>query len=509
MQAITIHQIEIFLFFILIVCFPTILQAQSNNYWTRSFNEESSLLSGAVVGGGAGPSAIYYNPAGISEITESKFSFHASLFSFDFLNIENALGNGIDLKSTRGIIEPRFISYMLKSKKHPEWSFEVAFLNSENYKLELTKSVDQETNILTNIDGNERYFSLFQYTNIYRDDWIGAGWSWQMDQRLFIGASLFVSIKQLQYNYTLDTEVFPLDSVFEDNEYVPFYSANYQESDYLKYNDYRILGKLGVMYKMGKSSIGVSVTSPSLGGIYSDGKRVSKKQKQSNISNPETGEPLPDYVVVDYEEKKEVNVNNKSPFSVAVGLTLNFKDTTKVIYTTVEYFGGIDPYKLVQANENPSITSGNPGSETIYNEWLTFVSGAKPIFNAAIGYRWYLKKNMMMMAGYRTDFNSRKNYDDNNYFSNKTVKSLDIDIHHITTGFLWRIRGQDIITGLQYTVGREKNQEQYANLSDPVEFIGDGTPPLQGPAQNTMNTFSNSISFYFGATLNFGGGKNQ
>ncbi|MEE4258080.1 MAG: hypothetical protein V2I47_13665, partial [Bacteroidales bacterium] len=42
------------------------LNAQSYNHWARSFNEESSLLAGAVVGGGAGPSAIYYNPAGIS-----------------------------------------------------------------------------------------------------------------------------------------------------------------------------------------------------------------------------------------------------------------------------------------------------------------------------------------------------------------------------------------------------------------------------------------------------------
>jgi len=74
------------------------LNAQSYNHWVRSFNEESSLLAGAVVGGGAGPSAIYYNPASISEIKESKLSVHASLFSFKFLNVKNALGDGIDLK---------------------------------------------------------------------------------------------------------------------------------------------------------------------------------------------------------------------------------------------------------------------------------------------------------------------------------------------------------------------------------------------------------------------------
>ena len=83
--------------------------SQTNNYWQRSFNEESSLLSGAVVGGGAGPSAIYYNPAIISEITRSKFTLNASLFSFDFIRAENALGDGIDLNSIKGVIEPRFV----------------------------------------------------------------------------------------------------------------------------------------------------------------------------------------------------------------------------------------------------------------------------------------------------------------------------------------------------------------------------------------------------------------
>ena len=71
-----------YLILLLILFSGELIVAQSFNHWTRSFNEESSLLSGAVVGGGAGPSAIYFNPSSISEISESKLSFHASLFSF-------------------------------------------------------------------------------------------------------------------------------------------------------------------------------------------------------------------------------------------------------------------------------------------------------------------------------------------------------------------------------------------------------------------------------------------
>lgn len=477
--------------------------AQSHNYWTRSFNEESSLLSGAVVGGGAGPAAIFYNPSSIAEINESKFSLHASLFSLNLYKVKNALGDGIDLDYMKALIEPRFMSYMIKPKKHPEWSFEIAFLNNENYHIEFTKSVDKNIDILQDIPGNERYFALFQYSNNYRDDWIGFGGSWKINPQLFVGASMFVSIKSMDYYYSLDIEAMPSDSLTSTQEYLSFYSASYSEMDFVKYNDYRLLWKLGLLYKKDRFSIGLNISTPSLGGIYSDGKKVSKKVKQSNISNTETGELLPDYVIVDYQEKKEVVVNAKSPLSIAAGFTYFNHDKSKVFYTTIEYFNSIDPYRLIEANENPNLLYGSAFESLDHTEWLTFVEGAKPILNAAIGYRWTIRNDLMLLSGFRTDFNYRKNIDPNPFTERKLIKGLNVDLYHITSGLSWRIKGQDLMTGLQYSIGRSRNQEQFRNLSDPVEYNTEDNAPLQGTRTNTMSTFFNSLSFYFGATFNF------
>jgi len=274
---------------------------------------------------------------------------------------------------------------MVKPKKHPEWSLEFAFLNNENYRLDFTQSVDQDMNILTNLPGEERYYAYFNYRNIYRDDWFGFGGSWKVNPSLFIGASMFLSVKTMEYSFGMDIEAYPLDSVFIDDEYIPFYSANYQEMEYVKYNDYRLLWKFGLLYKKENFSVGFNITTPSVGGIYSDGKKVTRKEKQSNISLPETGEHLPDYVLADYEEKKEVFVNSKSPLSFAAGFTYYMRKNTQVVYSTVEYFAGIDPYRIIQANENPDLVSGSVFKDINYNEWLTFISGAKPVFNAAVG----------------------------------------------------------------------------------------------------------------------------
>ena len=486
---------------------PLITFGQSHNYWTRSFNEESSLLSGAVVGGGSGPSAIYYNPSGISEIESSKFSLNASLFSFDFINIENALGDGIDLKSSRGNIEPRFISYMIKSKRHKNWSFEIAVLNNENVKTQLTKSVDKQIDILTTIPGDERYFAYYQYADHFRDDWIGWGGSVELSKKLFIGISMFVTIKSLEYTNSLNIDAFSLsDSVLVNNEYVPFYAASSQNFEYLKFNDYRLLWKAGAHYKTENFSVGLSLTTPSVG-VYSDGKRVTRQEKQTNITLPETGEPIPDFVIVDYKEKDDVSVSYKTPFSIAAGITYKFPDRRKSLYCTMEYFSNIDPYRLVEADESPVLSSGSNDKEVLYSEWLTFVSGAKPVLNAALGYSWTLKKNLFLMAGFRTDFNYQKDMDYSPYVDNRKVQTLSLDLYHLTCGLSWNIFGQDIITGLQYTIGSDKDQPQLSNLSDPVEYNSSENLALQGKTSNSMNPLLNSISLYFGASFNFGGEK--
>jgi hypothetical protein len=506
-----IKKILLSCFWILIVSsIPEISISQSHNYWTRSFNEESSLLSGAVVGGGSGPSAIYYNPASISEVTASKFSLNASLFSFDFIRIQNALGEGIDIKSTKANIEPRFISYMINSKKFPHWSFEIAFLNNENVNREFTRAVDQETDILTNIPGNERYLAVFQYANHFRDDWIGLGGSVKLNERFFVGGTVFVTIKSLEYINSLEIEAYsPNDSIFINDVYVPFYSASYQNYQYLKFNDYRLLFKAGMLYYSKNISLGLSITTPSVGGIYSDGKRDTRSEKQNNITMPGTAEAVPDYLITDYKEKKDMQVSYKTPFSIAAGLTWSFPDMKRILYTSAEFFVGIDPYRIVEADESPNLGSAFNFDEEMYPEWLTYVSGARPVLNIAVGYSTKLKDNLLLKAGFRTDFNYLKHFDYGNYAKYNKAQGLSIDLYYITCGLSWNIFGQDITTGLQYSVGSNKNQQQLANLSDPVEYNTNENLPLQGIIHNNMNLLINSLCVYLGASFNFGGEKKK
>ncbi len=472
--------------------------AQSFNYWTRNFNEESSLVSGAVVGGGAGPSAIYYNPAVIGEKSNSQFSIHASLFSMNQYNIRNALGNGVDLSSTQFIVEPRFISYMMRP--HHRWTVEFAFLNNENYRLDLNTSLDMQVDVLRHLPGEERYYARFRYTDRYRDDWVGAGFSYRINAYWKAGMSMMVPIRSLDYNYLVDLSAMPLsDTILTGEGPVPYYSARYEEMDYIHLNNYRLLWKGGLLYHRGRVGWGLSVTTPSVN-VYADGKRVARRQSRSNIMAPDTAVMLPDQDLVDYKEKKDVKVDLRTPWSVALGGTFQLPARRKqMLYLTAEYFASLKPYRVVEAEELRSSLQGR--------EWLTFVSGGRAILNVAAGYNVYLRENLQLMGGFRTDFNARKDLDLSPFEEAKKIKGLTLDIYRFSGGMIFTFKGQDIIMGVQYSIGREAGREQFANLAEPVEYNEEIGMPLQGTPHDNMRILSNNLNFYFGATFNFNSSK--
>ena len=358
---------------------------------------------------------------------------------------------------------------------------------------------------LTGIPGNERYFAIYHYGNQFRDDWIGAGGSVRLNEKLSAGVSMFVTVKSLNYNTSIDIEAYSLnDSIIVNDNYVPFYMASFENSEYLKFNDYRLTWKAGLMYRTENYSLGLSLTTPSLGGIYSDGKRVTRTEKQNNITLPESGEPVPDYIVTDYKEKKDVKVSLRSPFSVSAGFNYYLPGRKRIFYSSVEYFFQIDPYRMVEAEESEDIWPDFISDEVLFSEWLTFVDGAKPVFNFALGYSWTLKKDLLLMGGFRTDFNALKKLDYDPYNGFNKMQTLIVDRYNVTCGLSWNILGQDIITGIQYTLGHTKDQQQQINLSDPVEYNTIENKALQGTRTNDMRSWLNSISLYFGASFNFG-----
>ena len=492
---------------LLLLFLPCFLSAQINNYWSYNFNEESTMIAGAVVGGGAGASSIFYNPAIISDINESKLSLNASLFAYEINNANNILGENIDLQSTRFYAVPRSVSYMHKPRNHPGWSLEFAYLNVANSEFNGINYTEKNIDILTFYPGTEKYKAYTDLKTNIRTDYFGAGGSIKLSETFFLGTSIFVSVNSKYSMYQLDINVTP--TITPQNNEAAFYNAKHEMQEMVKFNDYRLLWKFGAYYKKQRFSAGLNITTPSIGGIYSDGKRVMRKQGQNNITNPETGRPMNNFMIVDYAEKKDVTVTAKSPFAIAAGCTYSTPDQKKTLYTTLEYFAGIDSYRMVKVDEETNLGAGSVLENEDFTDWLTFMDGANPIFNVAFGYRSYLKNNLMLLSGFKTDFNYKKKKETSPMNPDKSIKSNDVDYYHFTSGLTLRIKGQDITAGFQYTLGLNNGTKQLVNLSNPVEFNFEELKALQGTRTNTVKSIYNSFTFLLAASFNFGGNKKK
>jgi len=495
------------LVFFILVFSPFFTRAQINNYWSYNFNEESSMIAGAVVGGGAGASSIFYNPAIIADINESKLSLNASLFAYDINNAKNVLGEGIDLQSTRFYAVPRSVSYMLKPRNHPGWSLEFAYLNVLNVQSNFVNYTEKSIDILKYNAGTEQYIAYNNLETNARTDFFGAGGSIKISESLFVGSSMFVSANSKYSAYQLDINASPTTSSKENES--QYYIAKHETQELVKFNDYRLLWKFGIFYKQSRFSLGLNITTPSIGGIYSDGKKVMRKQGQNNITNPNTGEPMENFLITDYAEKKEVSVSAKSPFAIAAGCTFTSHDQKKTLYATLEYFAGVDAYRMVKAEEESNLGEGSILENEDFSEWLTFTDAANPIFNVAFGYRSYLKNNLMLLSGFKTDFNYKIKDETSLSSPNKSIKSINVDYYHFTTGLTLRIKGQDITAGFKYSLGLSNNTNQMVNLSEPVEFNFDEYKALQGTRTNTVKTVNNSFTLLLAASFNFGGNKKE
>ena len=431
------------------------------------------------------------------------FSFNASLFSLGFYNMNNALGNGINLKFSKLVVQPRFISLLLQPKWNRDVSMEVAVFNNASYDLTMNDVVDRKMDILPNLPGEERYHALYRFSNKYRDDWLGIGGAWRIHPKLMLGLSWFGTIKSLKYEQQVDIEAMPLqDTIYDGSEAIPFYSAGYANIETVRFNDYRMLLKAGMLYSGSNLSIGMTFKTPSLR-VYSDGKKVARKEKQSNIADDSGEDFRKDYIIVDAKQRKDVKTNFKEPFSIAAGFVLHNNDGSKSGFFTLEYFSRINPYTIVSAPVNPNITTEQIFNNMTNKEWLSFAHASKPVVNVAVGYRQKIADNLLLLTGFKTDLNYRKGADYQSYEDYNRMQALEINQYYVTLGLRLNIRGNELITGLNYGFGYEQGRTQLINLSDPVEFNHEEMKALQGTRLNNMNVIYNSISIYFGANLSF------
>ncbi len=479
-------------FLIGIFSFSTIKAQQSNYYWAQNFNSVSSLLSGAVVAGGGGTSSIYYNPANISNVgINSNLSVSAVMFSWRYYKRDNFLGNGINLNNLEFFVQPRFITYV---DRLPKSKFTLAgtVFTRIHERTEINYVGQQHIDILKSYPGDEQYNAYYNYRNRYNDTWVGLAASYTVSQKFYWGMSAFVSLVSRQYLQEIENSAVAMT----DKD---IFTAIYNSRVYVSYNNYRIIFKIGMAYKTNHWRFGINLSTPSFTVLSTD-KKLLYTQNQDNITYQ--GKPLPDSTIFFSRQGNGVTSHVRLPFSVALGTVYLFPHSNSRLYFTIEHFFPLAPYLSLEAYPHPN----SPG-EWLIHRYLSVASGSKSLTNVAVGFRWKKNRNLGLMLGFRTDFNYLKNFNFGQYKGYKTLVNTLSDNYHFTGGAEFTVLGQKVISGVELTYSRSKNQKQVANFTNPVEYNAKDHIPLQGPLENKASIHYFAIKLYLSATLNFGGGK--
>lgn len=481
-KSITIY---LLLFFIFLK--SSLLLAQPNRYWSNSFNTDASLLSGAVVGGGSGITAIYYNPAQIADISYKKFAITANIFSFYNTNFQNAIQDGSSTSDLKFRVQPRFVAYLLRPNKWKNTSIEIATFTRNSYKLEQRERVMLETDVIKSYPGNEQYIGDFYYRNEYYDYWIGGGIAHEISSKWKIGISGFYSYSSLKYNYQISTQAI---SISDPQAEV----VQYSNGQYIYGFTNSLLFKAGTTFSSNNWQFGVAITTPTL--RINGSSEISREVTTNNIHD-ENANVLTDVVITDY--KSELPTNFNLPLSISFGISRTFMKHS--VYLSTQYFGALENFNMIENTSESAFVSGNL-IDVDKTNWLSIQKSAKEVTNVAFGWRGNMNDHLELMGGFRTDFSYHLYDGVDDYESPASLVVPSIDQFHITSGVQFELLHSDIILGLQYSFSARKSLEQLANFSAPIEYDPVKPTILQGYRNDTMKIRENTLSIFFGFTYN-------
>ena len=476
------------------------LLAQSDNYWSWNFNTPSMLLAGSVVGGGAGPSSIFYNPSLINHENKPSLSISANLISLQFFNAENMAGAGIHADNFLFKVQPRFLSFVFPNKNE-KIGMAVAFLAPVSE--EISFNVDyynSELDIIERTAGPENYSGNLGYSYSYEDMYLGYGISYQLSDRLYVGASSFLSVRLLQYDIRQSAQAYQIsDSVWIESQPEARYIAMEAYGESLDYWNLNLVFKTGALYKVldDHLSIGMNLTIPSIQ-LYGKAD-LDKDFTHSNIYYDEENSFTANEVFNEVDKNTRTHV--KSPFSAALGLKYNTKNLKSKISFTLEYFNKIDSYAIVSPEVTSPVIPESWEDQVDLDDAMSFYAQAKPVTNFGLGFEQFVSPALSLLGGFRTDFTSGP--ESNEQFSEEKlkVKKMQIDKYHLTVGLSVQIKKVYIISGLQYTLGRNSFAPQIVNYSDPVEYDQITKQSLQGEIQNSVNMKLNEFAIFFGMSV--------
>jgi hypothetical protein len=401
-----------------------------------------------VVGSNLDLSSTFYNPGASALSKTSSLVLTTSAAELISISVQDGAGEGKDLSSVRLASAPSIFAVSLSpGKSRHQWA--LSYLTRYDFDFEVdARRVDPADPPTAPADPDVYAEAVFDQR--LSEPWVGISWAYRTNQHVGVGATMYTAIRSHRGRFQVIGEAAESDSVG---------AAAIAISDF-RYWNVRLLWKAGVFFDHEPLKTGLAVTTPSIG-LFGDGSTgVDVFTTGLDVDNDGIMETN---LVADYQEG--LGATYKSPFSVALGASYALGATS--LFVTVESFGGIESYSVLDPQPFVSQTSGDTVS-------TRYTLATKAVTNWGLGVEHHLGERTSFYGGWITDRSSLVR-DPETLLS--TVAAWDI--YHLALGSTFGFATLDFTLGGNYSWGSQAT-DQLPDVNDP------GSGLVGSPVERTV-----------------------
>lgn len=451
------------LFFLALVI--TAVKAQDAHYWSSNYGVGGFFTPGAVVAYNGDSGVLFYNPALLAYSKKNSASISGTIYNYNSIKINDAIGKGSNLKSTGATIIPQMVSSTLS---YAGITLGYALTHTPVMDFKATQERDGRFNVLNDgySSGHENFLGQYSLKNFTTETGALLSVGFRLSPKLAFGitAEGNVRTKEFDQNYHIRA----IFNVPNDLGLPPF--ANVEEEYRVEYYHVGIKFKAGLAYEPGAGHhFGLLISSPLL--------RVAGKgtiTADDVASNVLIAPPPTDTInFLAHAYQKKLKAKFKAPVSIAAGYTYDYSSKGQIALSA-EYFANIKEYNIITPR-NEIFVRSDALSDVLTPTTIKFKDARKAVVNFGIGFSHQLKKDVQGYVSLRTDHSYRDKglfKDDDGYTGNTS----DWNQYHTQIGANIKKRKFNLRVGALLTYGSTKSYQQYINLDTSLDenlLVGD------------------------------------
>jgi hypothetical protein len=420
--------------------------SQDAQYWTIQYGPVSELQGGVVVGSPLDLSATFYNPGALSLYETSSFLSSVRAFELRDLTVTDVQERGFEVKqSTTGpspsLLAGTFPSRWLGEANHLAYSV----LVRQDFDIRLNGRLAAFPEGETNLIRPQTFEGELLLDQRLTEIWGGLTWSRKLGDRMGFGLTPYFAYRgQRTRAEALARGISTSDE-----------AASSVLIDDFDYSHFRALAKLGLAVNLESLTLGLTVTTPSVG-LFGSGQGAFTR---TAVGFEVEGDGVSDHVFAgDFQD--DLPSEYRSPWSVAAGASYGLGRAR--LHASVEWFASVGLYQVLDVEP-----FADPRGRSFFPRLAHELDS---VLNVGVALEHRLSENVGAHIAFHTDRSAAVP-------DTTTRHSLSWwDINHVSGGVALVLGSTELTLGVALATGSETIVPAISLEVDQPQPVVTGTP---------------------------------